>query len=178
MIKYVELDGVKYPINTDFKTAIKCDRILNDPEISNLDRGILLTGTLFGWETPYTEEAVNKAMLFLSDGEKSPGEDKRVLDFDQHWDYYVGAFRQAYGLNLNEIELHYHEFLSLLKSLKGTALNDIVELLTYDMSEVKDSKTRLKIKKQQALFKIKDQHVTQRRSAFLDKLPANVKGGK
>jgi len=179
MINFIELGGVKYPIDTSFKTAILCDKINNDPDIDDYDRPIIIVTLLLGIEAPYTQEALDKCKLYLEGGDELEGDEKRILDFTQHWDYFVGAFYQAYGLNLNEVDLHYYEFLSLLRSLKNTALNDIVELLTYDLSEIKDKKTRDKIIKAQKKFKIKQVvKRPQEESAFLKSLSPSVKGVK
>jgi len=174
MIKYALIQGEKYEINTDFRVAIKCDEILNNPNIDDLDRGILVTGLLFGVDSPYCEEALEKAKKYLENG--ATGEGKKILDFKQHWDYYYGAFRSQYGIDLNKDELHYHDFVSLCKTLKNQSINDVIEILTYDMSEVKDPKQRRKIVEAQQKLKVKEVTQTVNHS-FLDKLDPKVKGG-
>lgn len=173
MIKYIELEGIKYPINTDFKVAIAVDKILSDPTISDYDRPIDMVTLLLGEDAPYTQEAINKCIIYLQCGAESGGQ--KVIDYEQHWDYFVGAFRQAYGINLNEVDMHYHEFVSLLVSLKDTALNDVVELLTYDVSKIKDPKERRKLIESQNRFKVKTVK-TVRDSEFLRQLSPKVKG--
>ncbi len=173
MIKYALIDGVRYPFNTDFKVAIECDKVLNKPDISDLDRAIDVVTLLLGEDVPFTNEALDKCVLFLQGGEK--GDSKRLLDYEQHWDYFVGAFRQAYGINLNEVDMHYHEFTALLRAIKDTALNDIVELLTFDLSTIKDATERNKIIKAQEQFRVKE--VKQEGdSEFLRKLAPSVRG--
>lgn len=174
MIKYALIEGNKYPINTDFRVAIKCDEILNDSSIDDLDRGILITGLLFGVDSPYCQEALDKAKKYLENGATEQG--KKILDFKQHWDYYYGAFRAQYGIDLNKDELHYHEFVSLCKTLKNQAINDVIEVLTYDMSEVKDPKQRRKIVEAQQKLKVRET-VKETNQSFLDKLNPKVKGG-
>lgn len=173
MIKYVLIEGNKYPINTDFRVAIKCDEILNDPNVDDLDRGILITGLLFGSESPYCNEALEKAKKFLENG--ASGEGKKILDFNQHWDYYYGAFRAQYGIDLNKDDIHYHDFVSLCKTLKNQAINDVIEILTYDMSEIKDPKQRRKIIDAQKKLKVKE--VSNVNNSFIDILDPKVKGG-
>jgi len=173
MIKYVLIEGNKYPINTDFRVAIKCDEILNDPNVDDLDRGILITGLLFGSESPYCNEALEKAKKFLENGASEDG--KKILDFNQHWDYYYGAFRAQYGIDLNKDDIHYHDFVSLCKTLKNQAINDVIEVLTYDMSEVKDPKQRRKILDAQNKLKVKELENVNK--SFIDKLDSKVKGG-
>lgn len=160
---------------------MECDKIMYDESYNDYERGILITGLLFGEESPYCEEALEKARIFLTAG-NSDTDGKRVLDFTQHWDYYYGAFRAQYGIDLNKEELHYHEFVSLLKTVKNQSLNDIVELLTYDLSKVKDHNEKRKIIDAQNKVKIKttdknDDKNDEIKNDFISQLAPTVKGG-
>ena len=180
-IKFARIQGKKYPINTDFRVALKCDEIINAPEneVSDRERGIRITGLLFGEDSPYCPEALEKAEIYLSGGVS--GEEKRIIDFKQHWYLLYTVFISQYGINLNTEYLHYQEFLMLLQGLKGQVLNDVVELLTYDLREAKDPKERKRIKEAQEKFKIKDtaeeMALKERQEQFLNLLSKKVKGG-
>ncbi len=79
---------------------------------------------------------------------------KQVLSYSQDHDIIYSAFRQAYGLSLNEIKnMHYWEFLSLLAGLPAdTRLSGVIqirltEITSKDSAEVR----RAKIKAKQAV---------------------------
>lgn len=177
LIKYAEILGEKYEIDTDYRVAIKCDKIINDGSISDYDRGILITGLLFGEDSPYCEEALDKAEIYLSGG---TGKGERVIDFEQHWNLIYSAFQSQYNINLHEVNLHYQEFQMLLQGLKDQVLTDVIEILTYDMSTVKDPKQRRKILEAQKQFKIKESRKVKRKvkqHEFISQLSEEVKGG-
>lgn len=178
LIRYATIGGTKYPINTHFKVAIECDRIINDPEIDDFERSIGLVTTLFG-EVPFEHinEAVDKATIFLGGVSEEEKQNKRMIDFTQHWDLIYSAFMGQYNIDLNTSNMHYQEFIMLLKGVKNTALSDVIELLLKNPSEEKDIKTRRQLIETQNRFKIKKE-APKVNSAFLDLLSKDVKGGK
>lgn len=168
-----------YTINTDFRVAIECDRIINDVQIDDADRGILITGLLFGADSPYCQEALDKATIYLSVGETEKSNQKRLIDFAQHWDLIYSAFLGQYNIDLYETNLHYYQFVFLLRGLKNTALTDVVDILSRNPSDEKDIKTRRRLVEAQNKLKIKNQpKQAPVNSAFLDQLSDEVKGGK
>ena len=46
--KYVKVDNELYEINTDFRVAIECERILRDKNIGTLEKILAVLYTLFG----------------------------------------------------------------------------------------------------------------------------------
>jgi len=46
--KYVRVDNELYEINTDFRVAIECERILRDTSIGNLEKILAVLYMLFG----------------------------------------------------------------------------------------------------------------------------------
>lgn len=163
--------GQVYPINTDFKVAIECDKVLHDPNIDDVKRGVMIVTLLFGHDAPYCQEALDKAQIFLQGGSEPGGKDnKRLIDFTQHWDLIYSAFKAQYGIDLHEQDLHYGKFLMLLKGVKNQALSDVIELLNTNLSEIKDFKQRAIIKEAQDLFKIKEVKKEKRNEDFLKKL--------
>lgn len=175
LIQYATIQGQRYKINTDFKVAMECDRIANDNEINDIDRGVLITGLLFGEDSPYCQEALDKAEIFLGGGDKS--NDKRIIDLQQHWDMIYSAFKGQYDIDLHKVDLHYQEFLMLLKGLKDQVLTDVIEILTYDMSTVTDAKQKRKIREAQKKFAIKDKKEGKVNEGFINLLDKRVKGG-
>lgn len=157
LVDQVSLDGKLYPINYDFRIAMQCDKVLNDSSISDQERACRVTGLLFGEDSPNTQEAVDKAGIFLQAGIVSDGRnEKQLLDFEQHFDLFYSAFKSKYNINLYTEKLHYHEFVSLLNGLKGEVLNDVVDILVMKPSDEKDPKRRKQIVQAQERFKIKD----------------------
>ena len=48
--EYVEVEGKLYKINTDFRIAIKCNKIAEDETIGDYERVLAILYTLYGEE--------------------------------------------------------------------------------------------------------------------------------
>lgn len=181
LVTHVQLGDELYPINYDFRVAMKCDSILEDESISDEERACRVTGLLFGIDSPNTIEALEKAGKFLSAIEEvtDSQDKKKLVDFEQHFHLFVSAFKAQYSIDLYRDKLHYHEFVSLLKGLKGQVLNDVIEILEMKPSEEKDHKRRKQIVEAQKKFRIKNKEPKREplKHAFLDALSDKVKGG-
>lgn len=138
------IDGVEYAIDTDFRTALECQKLLGDPDVSEYEKSIGVIVMLFGEECPITQEAIDKAMLFLRGGDEQTDEEP-CLSYEQDWSLIYAAFMSQYKIDLDNDNLHYQQFTDMIKGLKNQAINDLVALRTYDLSEVKDVKQRKKI---------------------------------
>ncbi|QIK56672.1 hypothetical protein G7059_01825 [Erysipelothrix sp. HDW6A] len=176
LIRYATIQGEKYPINTDFKVAIECDRVINDPDVDDFERGIAVVTLLFG-DAPYCEEALKKSSIFLSGGEQEENNQKRLIDFNQHWDLIYSTFKGQYGIDLHKEDMHYQEFIMLLKGVKNTALSDVIDILSRNPAEEKDYKSRKALIEAQNKLKIKEKKQAPKNSAFLNALAPEVKGG-
>lgn len=164
--KYVEVNGKKYEINTDFRIAIKCDEIGRDESISKYERPLAIIYLLFGEEALKDFENHNEllelAKKYLSCGKEIKDGGEPDMDLTQDLDYIKASFRSDYSINLNEEKMHWWEFCNLLNGLSNSEmgncciLNRIRNLRNYDTSKIKDTKQRQAIeeaKRQVALRK-------------------------
>lgn len=180
---YVEVNGKRYPINTDFRVAIECNRIAEDDTIKDTERALGIICTLFGEDamddTENYEKLFELAMRYLRcDQEDDGSSEKPDMDFIQDYAYIKTSFRSDYGMKLDEENLHWWEFMDLMNGLSNSdignccILNRIRNLRNFDTKDIKDQKEKDKIekaKKQVALKKNKKQvNITdkQRQSAI------------
>lgn len=148
-----------YYIDTDFRTAIKCQQIATDSEIDDNERAFAIIYTLYGekgLETPKDfEKLLELGLKYLSFGQEIKNNEEPDMDFIQDYDYIKASFRSDYGINLDKEEMSWKEFYSLLNGLSNSEfgncciLNRIRNLRTFDLSEIKDNKTRDRIVKAQ-----------------------------
>lgn len=148
--KYVKSNGKKYPINTDFKVALKCFEIINDSSIGDTERTYAIVYKLFGFipEDNEMELFVEKAEKYLGCGETQEEQSSRNkdMDFNYDWKYLVASFMSDYHINLNEENMHWYQFIDLIQGLtEDSVMSRVRELRNYDLSEVKDQKQRNKI---------------------------------
>lgn len=172
--EYVEVEGKKYKINTDFRVAIECNRIAEDDSIGNLERAMAIIYTLFGDEginTPdHYEKLLELAQKYLVCGKELEDNinEKPDMDFLEDYGLIWASFMSDYnGLDLDKIEMHWWKFMELMNGLSNSemgnccVLNRIRNLRTFDVSEIKDKKERdkiLKAKKQVELKKYKNRN--------------------
>ena len=168
--EYVEVEGKKYKINTDFRVAIECNKIAEDDSIGNLERALAIIYTLFGEEgintSDHYEKLLELAQKYLLCGKEfeENSNNKPDMDFIEDMDYIEASFMSDYHIDLTNETMHWWKFNNLINGLSNSemgnccVLNRIRNLRTFDVSEIKDKKERdkiLKAKKQVELKKYK-----------------------
>lgn len=171
--QYVEVEGKKYKINTDFRVAIECNRIAEDETICDLERGLAIIYTLFGDEginTPeHYEKLLDLAKKYLLCGEDYNEElnEKPDMDFIEDYSYITTSFLSDYHIDLDNCEMHWWKFMDLMNGLSNSefgnccVLNRIRNLRNYDTSKVEDINEKNKIikAKEQVALKKKQKEV-------------------
>lgn len=155
--KYVEVNGRKYKINTDFRYAIKCNKIANDETIGDFERALGILCTLFGEESLNHQEDYNRllelAKKYLCCGKELENtKEEPDMDYVEDYDYIITSFQSDYSINLDEEEMHWWKFYKLLGGLSNSELgnccilNRVRNLRNFDLKNIKDEKERQKIK--------------------------------
>lgn len=132
-------------IETDFRVWLRFSRYLTGQQV--------YTG-IFKSEVP--EGAwLEGALEFLNDENPCPkrsGNKAKVFDWLIDSDYLLGAFWQTYGINLTEINLHWHVFLALFRALPdGTKLSEIMSYRAWTDSDKKSKEVYRKLRSKWAL---------------------------
>jgi hypothetical protein len=149
----IEVDGKTYEINTGYEHALACYACIDDPDIDSTERALGVLGILYKEQPRNTKQALAMALKYLQLGrEQRPRDEEdaiRDLDFAKDMHYIRSSFRSDYGIDLNERPgMHWWEFYELLQGLTDACvLNRIRDLRNYDISQVKDPRQRLKIKR-------------------------------
>lgn len=170
--KHVTIDGVKHPINTDFRVALKCFDIINDENISDTERTYAVVYKLFGLipkdeDMPIFVEKVEK-YLGCGESQEQHKERKKDMDFEQDFKYLVASFMSDYHINLVESDMHWYQFINLIQGFtENSVMNRVRDLRNYDLSDVKDQKQRNKIIKAQQSVALKSE-LTQEEQEAID----------
>lgn len=158
-----DYEGLK--INTNFRSFILFELLMQDNEISQKDK-ILLTLSYFFDERPKdVKKAIEGVLWFYRCGEKEKhsksGENrkqKQIYSFEHDAKYIYSAFLDQYGIDLNEIDyLHWFKFRALFEGLKSD--NKICEIMGYraiDLNKIKDKEEKKKYRKLQREFALPD----------------------
>ena len=162
----INIDNKEYEINSDFRTSILFELLMQDSSVDDGDK-LIMTLNLYYQEIPpkqYWKEATEKILWFYRCGKdfiasKGKGKDKsdiKIYSFEHDDDYIYAAFMDQYRIDLQDIkELHWWKFKAMFKSLKED--NKIVEIMGYrsmDSSKVKDREQKAYYKKMQNLYKL------------------------
>ncbi len=89
----VRIDGVRYPLNTDFRVGLRIMSAYEDPQLTRFERQVVLCRLLYQEQPSDFTQAVREGVRFLDGGEQ-PRETggRRLYSFDQDGAYiYTGC---------------------------------------------------------------------------------------
>ena len=160
--EYIQIDDVKYKINTDFRVAIRFQQLVRQKNISDYE---LILGTIelfYGREGiihgEHYERLVNGALNFIKGRpssfkpEKNGKNAKIDMDYIKDWGIIASSIKQEYGIDINKEKIHWWTFFDYLNGLSSECLfNRVREIRNKDISKIKDKKERdeyIKLKEQ------------------------------
>lgn len=186
--KYAQIGEELYPINTDFRVAIRCNEVAQDEEIDDVERGLAIIYLLFGEKGLKSNDKdilLEKARKYLSCGEEiKQTNEEPDMDFIQDYSLIKTSFRSDYGIKLDEENIHWWEFMELMNGLSNSemgnccVLNRVRNIRNYDLKEISDPKERQKIRKAQEQVALKKKvHLTKEQEESEKQFFIKIKGG-
>lgn len=160
----VNIEGEDYEINSDFRTSILFELLMQDSEVNEGDKIMQALELYYSILPTNINEAIEQMLWFYRCGKdevKSKGAGKgqsatQIYSFEYDDDYIYSAFLDQYGVDLQDIEyLHWWKFKAMFKSLRED--NEIVKIMSYraiDLSKIKDKEQRTHYKNMKELYKI------------------------
>lgn len=168
----VEINGIEYEINTNFRTSILFEMMMQDNELDD-ELKIALTleqyypiinmsDELIRHLINNKNEAIEKILWFYRCGKDTKksnggnGKSVKIYDYDYDDEYIYSAFLDQYNIDLQEIEyLHWWKFKAMFNSLKED--NQIIKIMGYrgmDLSKIKDRDQKAHYNKMKKLYEI------------------------
>lgn len=170
------VNGVEYPIYTNFQVVLAALRALGDPNLDPQDRMKIAAGLLFSvkipsgdWLTPFRD--------FVGCGQPdSETSDVRDFDYEQDAMELYSAFWQLYGIDLFSVKLHWWKFSALLHGAFSTdnALSNKVRLRHIDDTEARRKAATDRAKRNAELW----EEVSAAEMAIEEQLRQRLKEGK
>lgn len=153
--------GVTVEVETSFRIWMRWGRLL---AAGVLTHDVLKELPQEGW--------LEAAQEFFNSPVATPRsaatEHARAVDFAMDGDYIVGAFQQAYGIDLTQGDMHWHRFLALFRSLPAEVrLSSIVDARLYDERDEKRSQKQV-MREARERWRLPEEGEQERRDAFLD----------
>ena len=132
----IEVNGVEYAVNFDFRTGLACILDMESSELTDEEKCILLLRRIYGDVIPEDgETAIKLAVKFLDGGKEPPEEEnpfadnKRLYSFEKDSALIYAAFQQTHGIDLQKVDLHWWQFLALFQDLGAdTAFCNMINL--------------------------------------------------
>lgn len=152
--QYIKIEDKTYKINSDFRTSMIFEMMINDNELSNEEKTNVALN-LYYPKIPYERDlAVEAIIWFYSCGKReqkvnsensrarnSSKKNNRIYDYELDSEYIYSAFLDQYGIDLQDIEcLHWWKFRALFKSLKED--NQIVKIIGYRSVDITKDMSR------------------------------------
>lgn len=116
----VEVDGVEYSINTDFRTCIRIILAFEDDELTGYEKQLIMLQNLYSRIPDNVDAAIEQALKFINGGRLDETPDTpplRLYSFSQDAKFIFAAFRQTHGIDLETMEMHWWKFLALFADL-------------------------------------------------------------
>jgi hypothetical protein len=130
----VEIDGVEYELNTDFRIGIQIMMDFESDEWTEEEKAWLMLNRLYKNPESITnyEEALRLATQYLNAG-KLPDEapdteyQLRLYSFSRDSRLIYAAFHQTHGIDLQTVNMHWWKFFSLFMDLGSeTSFNSLI----------------------------------------------------
>ena len=138
----IEIDGIEYAIDADYRNCIKFESLMFDPEISDDLRAMLALRLFYPEIPPDVPEALNKIIWFYGCGKESNKSSsvggnggKRICSYEYDGGYIYAAFLVDYSIDLEAIDyLHWWKFRALFDSLRPENL--ICKIMEYRSADI------------------------------------------
>ena len=146
--EYGRVKGEKYKINTDYRAALRCFKVIDDETICDEERALAVIFILFGFIPENNlDDFLRIAGDYLRCGEaETTSASERDMDFNIDEKYIISSFMSDYKIDLPSTDMHFWKFIQLIQGLtEHCALSRVRELRNFDLSEIKDPKDKRKI---------------------------------
>lgn len=176
--EYIEVDNIKYKINTDFRIALECDKIVRDSTIGDYEKILAIIYKLLGEKALNDNEnhtrLFNLCQKYLQcnkDYEDMNDEEEPSMDFEQDIGYIKASFMSDYnGMDLNKIDLHWWFFNDLLQGLTENSVLNRVRYIREEKLDDKKGEQLEKWKRMKQAVALKSNYEKSEKEKMMDNL--------
>lgn len=127
----VTLDGAEYKIRTDYRDVLTLFEALNDPELNDAEKAIVLVECFYEDEVPVDQygAAIRACFDFISAGEESDQKGPRLVDWEKDFPHIVAPINRVLGQEVRSLPyLHWWTFLSAFNEIGDCTFAQIVRV--------------------------------------------------
>lgn len=154
-----------YLINYHFKSGILLSECLADNSFKDTEEQIYTAfRILYGKGIPDFETAMKGMKWFMRGGDDNDDENpescETLFSFTKDRTMIFSAFMLKYGINLNESNMHFFEFLALFNDLDKTSFMRVIDLRTMKPSDMRNytKEQKYKIYKLKRKYSLEEQN--------------------
>lgn len=145
-----EINGKRYPINTDYREAMRCFEVIHDNTISDYERAYAIVYILFGFipEDEEMQSFVDMAVKFLQSGQTKEQQEQKPANIDFEFDrpYIMASFMSDYHLDISAVNMHWWQYVELISGFtEDSVMSRVRYIRDYDLGSIKDPKERAKM---------------------------------
>jgi hypothetical protein len=115
------IEGVKYPINYDFKSCVKSIMAWEDKDLTGYEKQLITVENLYRVIPENLDLATKEAVNFLNGGEFNEGEksekELRFYSFTKDANFIYAAIKQTHGIDLTSENIHWWKFIALFMDI-------------------------------------------------------------
>ena len=166
-----------YPINSDFRIGIQIFQVLSSDELTDIEKTYKACELLFdvgSGQFPDGNTMEEGIQWFLSDWYtdnpvKSSGKERKDMDYDVDQWRIFSAFLTQFGINLNEVDMHFWVFMGLLSTLEECAFTRVIDVRTRKIdpkAKPSEKEAMRKVKERYALEQAEEQLTPQEQAEY------------
>ncbi len=160
-------------IRTDFRECIKFELLMQDNKLDNSSKIGLALNLFYKDEINDIETAINDIIWFYAVGKVATNnkkntqtENKQIYSYEFDAEYIYSAFMKDYGIDLNNINMHWWKFKALIDNLsEETQFVKILGYRTIDLSKIKDKEEKARYKKLKKIYALPDMRTAEQKEA-------------
>ncbi|ADU25691.1 Gp15 family bacteriophage protein [Ethanoligenens harbinense] len=149
-----EIDGI--PIRSDFRIMVQFELMMTDLTVPQDARIPLAINLLYQQPVHDLKQAIDGLLRFYrcgaplkQGGAGGGGKHERAYDFEQDAPDIYAAFMQTYGIDLNDVDMHWWKFHALMFALpEDCKFSRIMRYRTMDLSDFKGKERKFYADKQ------------------------------
>jgi hypothetical protein len=169
---FLTIEDERVNFNTDFRNWIKILISGDDEQLTNSECLVMQFRLAFAdWDNikfrnkvikePAKYYELLRKFLTCESESKNSTSKKNTFNWEQDWDYIVGAFIQCYKIDLEIEPIHWYKFMALFNSLDSECqFMKIVGYRSMNLHEIKDKKMREMYGKLKKQYELKDKWAT------------------
>lgn len=162
---HITVGGQLYKVKTDFRFGLMFARFLKERRAA-AEYAIFFDGDA----PPIDREACDGLVEFYSSHPALPrsmgDEGEALTDWQQDAELIFAAFWEVYGIDLFEVRLHWHKFLALFRSLRGTKLNDVIQIRAWKSTKATKAQHDAQMRKLKAAWQLEAQDTREADPAY------------